>query len=429
MNSTVSSVQPREIQAESGQQAGSPRVGYLVSRYPAVSHTFILREILELRKLGFCIETASINLPDRESSELTLVEEQEFRSTVYIKSEGPFRALRALFGLLARRPRSFFSALAFTMSIGNGSFRETMTNVFYLAEAALLGSWLARRKFKHLHVHFGNAASTVAMIAARAYPITFSITIHGPEEFYEVGRSALRQKAEAARFVCCIGPYARSQLMKVSHSSNWPKYRVSPLGVDPGEFPPRPFRRSPERWEILCVGRLTPAKGQMVLLQSLKRLLAEGRNIHCLFIGDGSDRADLAAYATRHLPSEAVAFLGAVNPDRIRDYLYRTDIFVLPSFAEGVPIALMEAMSMEVPCISTMIAGVPELIRNGVDGLLVSPSDELELASTLGLVMDDQHLRRRLGEAGRARILSRYNLSKNVRMLAEIMKCELANPD
>lgn len=425
MNSTLL-IEPRNPGLPANPNATvAPRIGYLVSRYPAVSHTFILREVLELRRLGFVVETASINSPDRQLSELPPAEQVEARTTFYVKDEGWNGALMALVRLLYRRPRSFLSALRFAVGLGNGSPRETAKNIFYFGEAALLGNWMESRKLNHLHVHFATAASTVAMILGRACPVTFSLTVHGPDEFYDVGHYALRQKMEAVRFVCCIGTYARSQLMKVSDPSNWPKYRLAPLGVDPAEFRARPFRRRPRRWEILCVGRLTPAKGQMILLQALKILVAENRDIHCRLVGDGPDRASLTAFAARELPRGAVTFEGAVNSDRVPDYLYRTDIFVLPSFAEGVPVALMEAMSMEVPCVSTMIAGIPELIRHGVDGLLVSPSDETELAATVGLLMEDEELRNRLGEAGRERVIARYNLRNNVRALAEIMKCEL----
>lgn len=427
MTSMLSSVQGSESLRENldPASASGPRLGFLVSRYPAVSHTFILNEVLELRKLGFCLETVSINLPDRKPSDLPLVEQREAQSTHYIKKEGPLGAVAAALTLLCRRPRAFLSALLFSLRIGNGSAGEALMNVFYFAEAVILGAWLERRNLTHVHVHFGNAASTVAMIAARAYPITFSLTIHGPEEFYEVGRNALKQKIEAASFVRCIGFFARSQLMKVSDPSSWHKYRLTPLGVDVTQFLPRPFRRNPQRWEILCIGRLIPSKGQLILLRALRGLLAEHRNIHCRFVGDGPDRAALTEFATRELPRGSVTFEGAVNADQVLDYLSQADMFVLPSFAEGIPVALMEAMSMEVPCISTMVAGIPELIRHGVDALLVSPSDEFGLGSAISLLMDDEGMRRRLGVAGRERVIARYNLQHNVRILAETMRCEL----
>jgi glycosyltransferase involved in cell wall biosynthesis len=425
MNSTVLTDSAISDHPVNSDRTTAPRLGYLVSRYPAVSHTFILREVLELRRLGFVVETASINLPDRELSEMPPVERIEAQSTFYVKQQGWSRALIALVNLFFRRPQSFLSALRFAIGLADGSAREIKRNMFYFGEAALLGTWLERKNLSHLHVHFATAASTVAMIMVRAYPVTFSLTVHGPDEFYDVGRYALKEKMDTVRFVCCIGSYARSQLMKVSDPSNWPKCRLAPLGVDPAEFRPRPFRPNPPRWELLCVGRLTPAKGQMILLQALKILVAEGRNIHCRFVGDGPDRSSLTAFAARELPPEAITFTGAVNADRVADCLNQADLFVLPSFAEGVPVALMEAMSMEVPCISTMIAGIPELIRHGVDGLLVSPSDEIELAATIRLLMTDGDLRSRLGKAGRERVVARYDLRKNVRAMAEIMKSEL----
>jgi colanic acid/amylovoran biosynthesis glycosyltransferase len=426
MHSTLSLVRGEQRESAGVIPVQGPRVGYLVTQYPATSHTFILREVLGLRKLGFCIETASINAPDRTGSDLTRDEQFEMQSTMYVKRQGPLKAAAALFRLVWTRPRSFFSAFLVALRIGNGSARDAVTNFCYFGEAALLGTWLEQRQLKHLHVHFANAASTVAMITARAYPITFSMSIHGPDEFYEVSRHALREKTDAVSFICCIGSYARSQLMKVSDPVNWPKYRLAPLGVDPTEFHAKPFRPNPPRWEILCVGRLTPAKGQLVLLQALTLLVKEGRSVHCRFIGDGPGRRGLAEFAARELPVETVTFQGSVIPDSVRDYLYQADLFVLPSFAEGIPVSLMEAMSMEIPCISTLITGIPELIRDGIDGLLVSPSDAIELAKSIGRLMDDADLRYRLGIAGRGRVLARFNLPVNVRALAEIMRDELS---
>jgi glycosyltransferase involved in cell wall biosynthesis len=402
------------------------RTGYLTSGYPAISHTFILREILELRKLGCQIETVSINLPDRPPSGLTPVERAEADSTFYIKKQGVIRAGLAVLRILLRRPVKAIKAFFFALGLGNGSPRELLRNVFYFFEAALLGEWLERKGLKHLHVHFGNAASTVAMIAARAFPFTFSITIHGPDEFYEVERHALRQKTENAAFVVCIGHFARSQVMKVSSPSKWSGYHVLPLGVDPEEFGPAPVPRAGSGCELVCVGRLTPAKGQMILLRALKILVQEGRTFQCRFIGDGPDRKVLTEFAAAELPPSCITFQGATNPDRVVGFLREASLFVLPSFAEGVPVALMEAMAMEVPCISTVVAGIPELIRNGIDGILVPPSDEIELAAAIRRLMDDENLRRRLGAAGRARVIERYNLRKNVRELARVLACELS---
>jgi glycosyltransferase involved in cell wall biosynthesis len=213
--------------------------------------------------------------------------------------------------------------------------------------------------------------------------------------------------------------------MKLTDPSCWGKFKLAPLGVDPFEFEPRPFRCNPAPFEILCVGRLTPAKGQMILLRALRKLLSDGVNIRCRLVGDGSDMALLREFAASEIAPSDVIFEGAVSQDKVRGFLERTDIFVLPSFAEGVPVALMEAMSMEVPCISTVVAGIPELIRDSIDGLLVSPSDDEGLAAAIRSLVEDSNYRQQLGVAGRRRVRDRYDLSTNVLELSNILKCEL----
>ena len=407
---------------------GRPGIAYLLSRYPATSHTFILREVLELRKRGWRIETASINRPDRDSADWSATERSEASSTFYIKERGAAAALSIAVRMLFSRPLALLNTLRFALSLGSASPAGVLRSLFYFAEGLIVGDWMRRENLSHLHVHFGTAVSTVGMIAARAQACECSMTIHGPDEFYDVSAYALRRKIEACRFICCIGSYARSQLMLLSDPSCWNRFRVAPLGVNPSEFLPRPFRRQPACFELLCVGRLTPAKGQMILLRALRQLrgrLPAHIRFRCRFVGEGADRAGLTAFAEREFEPGIVVFEGAVGQARVRECLQEADVFVLPSFAEGIPVALMEAMSMEIPCVSTTVAGIPELIRNGVDGLLVYPSDENELAEALVLLLEDGELRLRLGQAGRMRVRDRYDIDVNVSALSEILQCEL----
>jgi glycosyltransferase involved in cell wall biosynthesis len=178
---------------------------------------------------------------------------------------------------------------------------------------------------------------------------------------------------------------------------------------------------------VLCVGRLVPAKGQHVLLAAIAKLRASGRNLRLRLVGDGPDRESLELAAGRFKITDAVVFEGAVNQDRIRDLYATADVFALASFAEGIPVVLMEAMAMEIPCVSTWITGIPELIRDSIDGLLVPPSDIDGLAAAIALLMDDDELRARLGEAGRRRVIEKYNLRPNVARLAEIFDARFAN--
>jgi glycosyltransferase involved in cell wall biosynthesis len=176
---------------------------------------------------------------------------------------------------------------------------------------------------------------------------------------------------------------------------------------------------------ILCVGRLTPAKGQRILIDACQQLAAAGRDFRLVVIGAGPDTADLKAAVSAHGLEPQVTFTGALNQEQVAAWYARADTFALPSFAEGIPVVLMEAMASGVPCVTTRITGIPELIRDGEDGLLVSPSDSEELAAVLARLMDDPGLRARLAAAGRERVCARYDLARNVERLGSIFEARL----
>ncbi len=396
------------------------RLGYLVSRYPAISHTFILREVLELRRLGIAIDVASINRLDRPVNQLTEEERTEAARTFYVKQEGIRGALSALFSGVMENSAAYFRAFWFALRLGGRDIRKVLFCLFYFLEAAMVAEWMRSKGLTHLHVHFATPAATVGLIVTKLSPYTLSITVHGPDEFYDVPGYYLQQKIAASRLLCTIGMFARSQLMKISPASDWHKVAVTPLGVDPEVFRPRPFRANPTPFEILCVGRLVPAKGQHILLAAARQLARDNRAIRLRFVGDGPDRASLEDGAREMGIGNIVVFEGAVNQDRIRDLYQTADVFALASFAEGIPVVLMEAMAMQIPCVTTWITGIPELIRDGVDGLLVPPSDEAALASAIARLMDDERLREKLGAAGRLRVVEKYHLQKNVERLAAV---------
>jgi glycosyltransferase involved in cell wall biosynthesis len=244
------------------------------------------------------------------------------------------------------------------------------------------------------------------------------MTVHGPDEFYDAQGQYLAQKIAAADFVICISSFVRSQLMLLSDYSHWNKFVVSRLGVDPQVFSPMPKTNAGEAVEILCVGRLTPAKGQHLLIDAVDRLAVDGRQVRLRLVGGGPDETSLREHAGRTEFPDCVVFEGAVNQDRIRSLYAAADIFCLPSFAEGIPVVLMEAMAMGIPCVTTNITGIPELIRNGIDGLLVAPSDVEAQVAALAQLIDDKALRERLSGSGRTRIQERYDLRRNVEQLA-----------
>jgi glycosyltransferase involved in cell wall biosynthesis len=392
------------------------KLAYLLSCYPKLSEAFISREVRGLRQRGFDIHVASVNDPDLSEDKLTQEDREEAGGTYYIKRHGVRGALTAHVRTALTRPVRYGSGLAYAVRLGGTDVKRCLYGLFYFVESVMLGHWMHKRQVKHVHAHFATPASTVAMIAARIFPITFSITVHGPDEYH------LGEKVRAASFVTCIGKYARSQLMKLSSFEHWHKLEIAPLGVDPKLFSPEPFRVKSAPFEILCVGRLVPAKGQHVLVAAVDRLLKSGRQVRLRLVGDGPDRASLEKEVEHREMGTHVVFEGAVTQDRIRTLYAQADAFALASFAEGIPVVLMEAMAMGIPCVSTHITGIPELIRDGTDGLLVAPSDDEGLSEALGRLMDHPALRKRFAETGRRRVLQRYNLDFNVGHLAEILR-------
>lgn len=400
------------------------RIAYLVSQYPAISHTFILREIRTLRQSGFDIRVASINAPDRSHDQLTSEEREETSKTYYVKADGLKGAFKAHFYTLLTRPFRYGRGLFFALGLGKWDLKKIVYGLFYFVEAVMVGQWMRRQQCSHVHIHFPMAVSTVGLIASRIFPIKFSMTVHGPNEFYDVSSYYLTTKILSADFVCCISYFARSQLMMLSPPLAWDKFEVSPLGVDPARFTPRPFRPNPQPLEILCVGRIVPVKGQFVLVEAVARLIAQGRQLRLRLIGDGPDRPGLENEVTQRGLTGQIIFEGAVNQEKVLNFYAHADIFALASFAEGLPVVLMEAMIMEIPCVTTHITGVPELIKNG-EGILVAPSDIEALAEAIALLMDKPDLRYQMGQAGRQKVLQHYELQNNTMKLGEIFRRRL----
>jgi glycosyltransferase involved in cell wall biosynthesis len=397
-------------------------IAYLVSQYPAYSHTFILREVLQLRQFGADIVTASINLPDRPMDKLTAVERQEAEQTFFIKSQGISKASQALFKTLTGNPGGVLRGVKHAVRLGGWDIKRLLYHLFYLAEALLVGQWMRAQAASHLHVHFATPAASVGMLVKTVFGYSYSFTVHGPDEFYDAPGYKLPEKILAADFVFCISHYARSQVMKLSPLQAWPKFDVCRLGVDPQRFIPAAKTTGNGVCQLLCVGRLAPAKGQAILLEAVAQLHRQGIAVNLTLVGMGPDADSLRQHARALHLNDLVTFTGAVDQDHILDYYRAADIFILPSFAEGLPVVLMEAMAMEIPCITTVITGIPELISSGVDGLLVPASDIDGLTTAIRQLAADPALRQQLGKAGRQKVLADYELGKNTRHLFEVLE-------
>jgi colanic acid/amylovoran biosynthesis glycosyltransferase len=399
---------------------GAPRkLGYLISQYPALNHTFILREVRSLRSSGFEVHTVSVRRPDRALTQLSAEEADEHRRTFSILGAGIRHALRAHAAVLWRHPWRYLRGLLLAWSLSRGTPRLLVTHTFYFLEAVVAGEYFARHGVAFVHTHF---SSTVLLILGRVFPIDYSMTVHGSGEFDDVVGFHMAEKVAGARFIATISHYGSSQVMRACDPMHWHKVLVLPLGIDVEAFAPRParLRAAGEPFRLVFVGRLASAKAPHMLIEALAILHSAGRNVVLTIVGDGPTRASLEQTIGAAGLSAAVHLAGACNHDRVADFLAQSDAFVLTSFAEGVPVVLMEAMAMELPCVSTWITGIPELIDNGKEGLLVPPASPQDIARAVACLMDDPAMALRLGKEGRRKITGSYDLTRNVRRLGAV---------
>src|ERR1700722_19879955 len=285
----------------------SKTIAYLTSERPAFSTAFLSRELERLRALGFDISVASINSPHRPD-DMTLDERAEVARTFYVKRAGLAGALRAHCATFISAPLGYMRGLFFALRLGAKDLQRLPYGLFYFSEALIVGQWMLSRDLHHLHVHFANAAATVALIVTEVFEVGLSITVHGPDEFYDVPGQLLKEKLARASFVCCISQFTRSQLMNVSGPEEWSKFELTPCGVDSSVFKPHSHLQNSDAFELLCVARLVRAKGHRVLLGALHHLVSNGRKIRLRLAGDGPEREELQREVARLGLAQQVVF-------------------------------------------------------------------------------------------------------------------------
>jgi len=394
------------------------RIAYLLSQYPTYNHTFLLREVRLLRALGLTVDVASLGSPDRSLAALPTIEREEAESSTYIKQQGLTAAAASYLWWCIRAPGRSLAATRLALRVAGPHPRRVAAHIAYLGQACLVADWLRRTGHQRLHSHF---CSTVAMLAGELSGVPWSVTIHGPSEFDDVVGFALSEKVARAAQVIAISFFAQSQVLRHVAPQYWEKVSVVPLGIDPADYTPPPARAGGERAELLTVGRLAPVKAQSLLIAAVRQLRDEGRLVRLRIVGTGPDEERLAALIASYGLEGTVVLVGPLPADAVTRMYAETDIFALPSFAEGVPVVLMEAMAMERPCLSSRLMGIPELIEDGVNGILVRPADVDDVAHGLRILLDDPALGRRLGIAARKSVVSRYDLRTNVALLASTL--------
>jgi glycosyltransferase involved in cell wall biosynthesis len=406
-----------------------PAIAYLTSLYPAISHTFIQREVLELRRRGVKVETFSIR-PAPRAHLLTEQDRDEAARTATVLPCGVGRLVAIHAASLVRRPLRYLSTLGRALALSPGGARAALWQLFYFAEAMVLHRMLAERGIRHVHVHFANVSADVAMLVAEfadrpGERWSWSFTMHGSTEFYDVEQHRLRQKIESADAVACISDFTRSQMMRSVGAEHWPKLGVVRCGIDPDVYDAPSAPGAPGALEVLFVGRLVEAKGAALLVEAVAQAREAGRDVRLVLVGDGPERPRLERLVGSLGLKGHVELAGAVGQDRIRSYYSSADALCLPSLAEGVPVVLMEAMAMRRPVVATRIMGVPELVEHEVSGLLVAPGRIDELRDALMRLADDPGLRASLGETGRAKVVAGFRIDASAEALGRLLASRL----
>ncbi|WP_394274946.1 glycosyltransferase family 4 protein [Luteococcus sp.] len=390
------------------------RVAYLVSQYPAVSHVFIEREVLGLRERGVEVHTFSVRKPD-PSTLHSEVMRTEAANTVVLQEDPKALALGNA-RLATGKLKAYATALKQALGSGELGLKQRTWQVFYLAEAAKLYETMKERGLRHVHAHFANNGADIARLTValgRAIDgedagWCWSFSMHGPTEFEEVTAFDLKAKTEQADGVACITDFTRSQLMRMADPVVWPRLDIVHMSVVPERFAPPACREHDGPLRILDVGRLVPEKGGPVLVDAVEQLRDRGIDVQVRFVGAGALMDRLKTEVAERGLDDRIELLGNRSQEEILAQYHWADVFCLPSFQEGLPVVIMEALSTELPVVATRINGIGELVVDGVTGRLLTPGRADLVADAIAQLAGDAELRQRLGKAGREAVLEGY---------------------
>ena len=394
-------------------------VAYVTGEYPKVSHTFIQREIMGLRALGVQVLTCTVRRP-AAASVVGPGQQAEAAQTFAILATArhPLTLLAAHGRMLARAPGRWLRALRLAWTTRPPGLKALIWQIAYFLEAGVLADHLLARGVVHMHNHFGDSSGSLTMIASQMSGIPFSITLHGPTIFFEMHWWRLDAKVARAAFIACISHFCRSQAMLFSDQAHWPKLQIVHCGVTPARYGTAP--RPAFSGHVCFVGRLDAVKGVPLLLDAFAATRPRHPTARLTIAGDGPARAALEAQVQSLGLTGAVRFTGSLDEDGVAALLDSADMLVLPSFAEGLPVVLMEALASRIPVIATQVAGVPELVEDGVSGFIVPPGDVDTLAVRLDRLLSDPELCAAMGAAGRRKVEAGFDIRTEVAKLAAL---------
>ena len=404
-------------------------VAYVVSRFPLLTETFVLNEILALRAQGWSVELFAMR---HERQTVAHAPARQLESSVRYAS--PHLALAADLRLVSKHPRVFADLVRTTVAGNVSSLRFLARTLLILPCAVAWAEQMRMLRVGHVHAHFGSYPAFVALIAAQLQGIGFSFTVHAHDLFAD--NVMLAEKVHRASFVVTISEFNRSRLAELVCPDDLQRVRVIHCGVDTKLFEFAARHAIGNRHVVLSVAALREYKGLDNLIEAcrLLRMSTPGESFVCQIVGEGPRRAALEQQIRASGLQGYVRLLGALAQDRVRELLAHADTFVLPSvvartrYMDGIPVALMEAMASGRAVVSTTTAGIPELVEDGVSGLLVPPGDAQALAAAMRTLLTDPARAEELGRNGRDKVRREFDLRLCVAQLLERLDRETGRP-
>jgi colanic acid/amylovoran biosynthesis glycosyltransferase len=397
------------------------KIAYFINHYPKVSHSFIRREILALERDGFEVQRIAVHgwkdpLPDLE-------DQRERDRTRYVLRGGAWRLVVPALRVMLQSPRRFVAAVRLAVGMARESDRKLPYHLAYVAEACRILPWLTTFGATRIHAHFGSNSTEVALLAHVLGGPPYSFTIHGPGEFTQP--MGLDEKIHRSAFVVAVSSYCRSQLYLRSRYVDWLKIKVVHCGLEKEFYDNVPATGSTAA-RFVCVGRLCQEKGQLLLIAAMAALAAKGIVFELVLAGDGPMRAELENLIKNLALEKHIRITGWISSEQVRQEILAARALVLPSFAEGLPVVIMEAMALRRPVLTTYVSGIPELVQPGENGWLFPAGSVEDLANAmqdcLSRPLGDLQ---KMGNAGHDRVVQLHSIDVEARKLADLFRSHL----
>jgi glycosyltransferase involved in cell wall biosynthesis len=395
------------------------RIAYILKMYPRFSETFIVNEILELERQGVDVRIYSLRKPDdgRFHPSLARVKANVVYAPQYPQME-PERVRAAHLAVAAARPAEYAALRAYAEGL------EQPFGLKRFLQAGFIAAHLLKHPVDALHAHFASSATRVASMVTRLTSIPYSFTAHAKDIFHqEVSPASLQRKIAGARFAVTVSRYNQAYLRQIQNGAGG-DVRCLYNGIDLRHFKPNP-RVAREPGLILSVGRLVEKKGFVPLIHACALLALRGLDFRCEIVGAGEQQALLARLIADLRLDGRVSLAGPKPQDAVLAAYQRAAVFALPCIIakdgnrDGLPTVMLEAMAAGLPVVATTVTGNPEIVDDGVNGLLVPPEDVPALAEALARLLQDETLRREMVAAARSKVEQCFDVRRNVAQLRQ----------